>query len=121
MSFKNMASIAVLVVAVAFAIQLVGQNGVEAHQTSGQAGTSSQSSNLQFEYARLQLSDDGEKVTWLVAGNDRVRTESLKAAYQRLGGKGRTTFANMLDQIGSQGWSLVQVEGGVWIFTRQAS
>lgn len=122
MSFKNVASIAVLVVAVAFSIQLVGQTGVEARPASFQATqTQQQTAVQQVEYARLQLEDDGDQVTWLVGGNGQVRTESLRQAYQRLGGRGRSTFANMLDQIGSLGWSLVEVNDNTWIFTRRAS
>lgn len=113
MSFKNVASIAVLVVAVAFAIQLVGLNGATAQQTGNQSASG-------FEFARLQVEAD-DTVTWLVGGNLPVRTESLRAAFQRMGGRGKSTFANMLDQIGSEGWSLVQKDGSVWIFTRRAS
>ena len=122
MSFKNVVAIAVLVVAVAFSIQLVCQSGVEARPARYQAvATQQQNAVRQVEYARLVVEAGGEQVTWLVGGNDQVRTESLRQAYQRLGGRGRSTFANMLDQIGSLGWSLVEVNDGTWIFTRQAS
>ena len=119
MSFKNVASIAVLIVAVAFSIQLVGQAGVEARPASYPA--QQQNAVRQVEYARLQVEAGGEQVTWLVGGNDQVRTESLRQAYQRLGGRGRSTFANMLDQIGSLGWSLVEVNDGTWVFIRPAA
>ena len=122
MSFKNVVAIAVLVVAVAFSIQLVCQSGVEARPARYQAvATQQQNAVRQVEYARLVVEAGDEQVTWLVGGNDQVRTESLRQAYQRLGGRGRSTFANMLDQIGSLGWSLVEVNDGTWIFTRQAS
>ena len=122
MSLKNVTSIAVLVVAVAFSIQLVSQTGVEAGPASYPAVTTQQQNAVrQVEYARLQVEAGGEQVTWQVGGNDQVRTESLRQAYQRLGGRGRSTFANMLDQIGSLGWSLVEVNDGTWIFTRSAS
>ena len=105
MSFKNVASIAVLVVAVAFSIQLVFQTDVEARPASYQA-VAAQQQNIavqQVEFARLQVEADGDQVTWLIGGNGQVRTESLRQAYQRLGGRGRATFSNMLDQIGSLG------------------
>ena len=123
MSFKNVASIAVLVVAVAFSIQLVCQTGVEARPASYQAVAAPQQNIVvqQVEFARLGVEADGDQVTWLIGGNGQVRTESLRQAYQRLGGRGRATFANMLDQIGSLGWSLVEVNGDTWIFTRRAS
>ena len=121
MSFKNVASIAVLVVAVAFSIQLVCQAGVEARPASYQTVAAQQQNAVrQVEYARLQVEAD-EQVTWLVGGNVQVRTESLRQAYLRLGGRGRATFANLLNQIGSLGWSLVEVNGDTWIFTRRAS
>jgi len=121
MSFKNVGSIAVLVVAVAFSIQLVCQTGVEARPTTYQeVSTQQRNAVRRVQYARLQVEADGEQVTWLVGGNTQVRTESLRQAYQRLGGRGRSTFANMLDQIGLLGWSLVEVNGNTWIFTRQA-
>ena len=121
MTFKNVASLAVLVVAVAFSIQLVSQTVVDARPASYQATQSQRIAVRQVEYARLQVEPDGEQVTWLVGGNDQVRTESLRQAYQRLGGRGRATFANMLDQIGSLGWSLVEVNDSTWIFTRRVS
>ena len=125
MSLKNVASVAVFVVAVAFSIQLVCQTGVEARPASYQAVAAPQQTNTivrqQVEYARLRVEADGDQVTWLIGGNGQVRTESLRQAYQRLGGRGRSTFANMLDQIGSLGWSLVEVNGNTWIFTRRVS
>ena len=120
MKFQNVAGLAVLIVTVAFAIQLVQQNGVEAQETSSQQ--MQQSSISSVEYARLRVESDGENVTWLISGTDRVRTESIRAAYRRLGGQdGRGRFSDLLDQIGSEGWNLIQTSDNTWIFSRRAS
>ena len=115
MNIKNMAGIAVLVVTVAFAIQLIQQNNVQANPPVQNA----QAQEVQtFEFARLVVSEDGEDVTWLIGGNVRNRTESVRAAYRRLGGTGQGSFADLLNQIGSGGWNMVEVDGSVWIFSR---
>ena len=121
MNFKNVAGVTVVVLVVAFAIQLGQQNKVEAQQASQSvAQKSSTSQNAQaIEYAMLEVGEN-DTVTWLIGGNDRVRTESVKATYRRLGGKGRGSFSDLLNQIGSDGWNLVQKDGNTWIFSRRA-
>jgi len=123
MNIKNIAGVAVLVLTVAFAIQLVQHNNAEARSPIQVSQTQSQSSStrsLGIEYAMLRIEDDGESVTWLIGGNDRVRTESVKETYRRLGGRGRGSFSDLLNQIGTMGWSLVQKDGSTWIFSRRA-
>ena len=115
MNIKNMAGIAVLVVTVAFAIQLIQQNNAQANPPVQDAQTQELQS---IEFARLVVSEDGENVTWLIGGNVRNRTEPVRAAYRRLGGTGQGTFADLLDQIGSGGWNLVELNGSTWIFSR---
>lgn len=123
MNIKNIAGIAVLVLTVAFAIQLVQQNNAEAQSPAqavqAQVPASSQSAQA-VEFARLLVEENGEDVTWLIGGTDRVRTESVRAAYRRLGGTDRGTFSDLLNQIGAGGWNLVENNGNVWIFTRRA-
>jgi hypothetical protein len=76
------------------------------------------SQNL-FSYARLVVTDGGEKTTWFVGGaNTNPRTESIRETYRKLGGKERPSFANLLDQIGLEGWRLLQKDGDTWIFVR---
>ncbi|QEG21216.1 hypothetical protein [Mariniblastus fucicola] len=117
MSIKNIAGIAVLVVVVAFAIQLVQQRNVQARQTSTKAATQTVQA---IEYAILEVDADGSNVTWLIGGNDRVYTESVKSTYRRLGGRGQGSFSDLLNQIGSDGWSLNQKDDSIWIFSRLA-
>ncbi len=119
MNSKNVFAVAALVLAAAFAIQMLQQNEVEARQSTAQQQTTSQNSQA-IEFARLQIEEE-DSVTWLIGGNDRVRTESVRATYRRMGGSGRGSFADLLNQIGSDGWSLEQKDGNVWIFSRRAS
>lgn len=124
MTTRNVVGIAILVLAVAVSVQSVQQNNAAAQQQQSvqQANSSTSSSTDSFQYARLTVADKGEKVTWLTGGNDRVRTESLGRVFRRLGGNAsRIDLANLLDQIGSQGWQLVQRDGDTWIFMRRAS
>ena len=84
MNFKNMAGIAVLVLTVAFAIQLVQQNNVQANAPFQDAVEVEVEEVQTFEFARLVVSENGEEVTWLIGGNVRNRTESVRAAYLSL-------------------------------------
>ena len=119
MNTKNVFAAAALIVAAAFAIQMLQQNQAEARQSTTQSQSTSQNTQG-IEFARLQFEEE-DSVTWLIGGNDRVRTESVKATYRRLGGSGRGSFADLLNQIGSDGWNLEQKDGNVWIFSRRAS
>ena len=123
MNIKNIAGIAVLILTVAFAIQLVQQNSAQAKAPvqGTQIASAQQSRNVQaIEYARLEADLDADEVTWLIGGNAPVRTETVRATYRRLGGTGRGTFADLLNQIGVGGWRLFQKDGRIWIFTRLA-
>jgi len=122
-TMKNLIGIGFLVIAVALAIQLVQKNNAQAKSPvqGTQVASQQQSQNVQaVEYARLQADPDSDAVTWLIGGNDRVRTETVKATYRRLGGNGRGTFSDLLNQIGAGGWNLVQKDGNNWIFSRLA-
>ena len=116
MNSKNVFGIAALIFATAFAVQTFQQHSVEA-QASQQTQNAQSASAV--EYAVLEV--DGDNVTWKVSGNQIQRTESIKSAYRRLGGSNRGTFADLLDEIGSSGWELVQVQSSNWIFTRDES
>ena len=124
MTTQKVTGIAILFLAVAFTVQMVQQNGASAQQqqTRQLNGATATANAVSVEYARLVIEDDEDNVTWLVGGNDRVRTESLSRTFRRLGGNAsRIDLANLLDQIGSQGWTLVQRVGNEWIFMRRAS
>jgi len=97
MKIKNLAGIAILVVAVAFAIQLIPQNNAQANPPL--QSTQTQAVRPPVEFARLLVSESGEEVTWLIGGNTRIRTESVTAAYRRLGGTGQGSFSDLLNQI----------------------
>jgi hypothetical protein len=87
-----------------------------------QSATATQVTAQTFEFARLQFEDE-DSVTWLIGGNARVRTESVRATYRRLGGRGTFpgSFSDLLNQIGSEGWNLTEKDGDVWIFSRPTS
>lgn len=123
MAFRNVFGIAILFLAVAFCIQSAQQNAVVAQQqTRQQTNSSSTQSSESFQYARLVISNKEGDVTWLVGGNDVVRTESLRRTFRRLGGNAaRIDLANLLDHVGSLGWELVQRDGSTYIFKRRAS
>ena len=116
MSLKHFTVVIVLVFTVALAIQLGQRNRVEAKSPIPVP----QSSQQAIEYAMLQADLEEDTVTWLIGGNDRVRTESVLATYRRLGGTGRGSFPDLLNQIGADGWRLVQKDAQTWIFSRSA-
>ena len=112
MNIRNIAGVALLVVAVALAIQLVQQSQVKAKPTpipQKAAGV---------KYAILEVLNDGSSVSWRPGGNLPVRTESVRAAFQRFGGTGPSEFTDLLNQIGSRGWQLVEKDGNLWIFSQ---
>ena len=111
MNKKNVLGVSALIIATVFATQMVQQDRVEAQP-------SAQTQTVQgIEYAILDFEDDSN-VTWRLGGVVNVRTESIRTTYRRLGGQGRGTFADLLDQIGSQGWNFQQKDGNLWIFSR---
>ena len=112
MNTKNILGVAVLIFAALFATQMMQQDRVEAQQSNNQA-----QSDQSIEYARLEVNDT-DQVTWRLGGVINPRTETVTTTYRRLGGQGRGTFADLLDQIGSEGWNLVQKDGNLWIFSR---
>lgn len=115
MNTKNVIGIAALVIAVVFAMQIIRQDRVEAQQSS------EVTQNVEaVEYAMLDVEGE-DRVTWRIGGIVNERTESVRTAYRRLGGEGRGTFPDLLNQIGSGGWNLIQKDGGRWIFSRRAS
>lgn len=70
-----------------------------------------------FEYATLSTAQNGNFV-FDVGGEVLPRTLSLNALFVELGGKGRPTFANLLNEIGADGWELIQVTDAGWLFKR---
>ena len=115
MKTKNVIGIAALIIAALFAIQMIQQDRVEAQQSNSRTQTSQA-----IEYARLVVENE-DNVTWLIGGVENIRTESVTTTYRRLGGQGRGTFADLLDQIGTERWSLIEKDGNIWIFSRQAT
>ena len=120
MNSKNVFAITALVVAATFAIQLLQPNQPLQSTAQAQVAAKAAAKVAAIEFARLDYQDE-DNVTWLIGGNVRVRTESVKATYRRLGGKGQGSFSDLLNQIGSDGWNLLQKDGNVWIFSRRAS
>jgi len=118
MNTKNVFGIAALIIAAAFAVQMFQQTQAEARQPTTRLQT--QSTSPAVEFARLEIVEE-DAVTWLIGGNDPVRTESVRETYRRLGGTGRGSFSDLLNQIGSDGWNLIDREGNFWIFSRRAS
>ena len=114
MNTKNVLGISALIIAAVFATQMMQQDRVEAQQSSTRTRVAQA-----VEYAMLEIEDESN-VTFRVGGVINVRTESLTATYRRLGGTDRGTFSDLLDQIGSAGWQLIQKEGNTWIFSRTA-
>ena len=71
------------------------------------------------EYAELTIQDGG--YTFTVSGtNVRPRTYNLDGLYRFLGGQNTPNFVNLLGQIGSDGWTLVDVDPqrSVYLFKR---
>lgn len=114
MRLKHFASVIVLVFGLAFAIQLGGQNRAAAKPLPQQSLQEVQA----IEYAMLNVGLEEDAAMWLIGGNERPRTESVIATYRRLGGSGRGSFSDLLNQIGESGWRLVQKDGQTWIFSR---
>lgn len=104
-----------MIIAALVAVQFFSQVQVEAQQSSD-ATPSVQA----VEYAMLDVEGENS-VTWRIGGVVNERTETVRATYLRLGGQGRGTFSDLLDQIGAGGWNLIQEDGGRWIFSRAAS
>ena len=111
MNTKNVIGIAVLIIAVVVAIQTIQQSHVEAQQSTARAQSQT------VEYAVLDFVNE-DQVTFTTGGLVTVRTESIRNTYRRLGGQGRGSFVDLLNQIGSLGWNLVEKDGEVWIFSR---
>lgn len=111
MKAKNVIGIVVLVITVAFATTMVQQNRVDARQVAARAGAGV------VVYALLEVKGP-DKVSWRVGGNEVVRVESVQRTIQRLGGTGDYEFIDLLNQIGQNGWTLQQIDGENWIFTR---
>ena len=111
-TFLGLAAVAVLVVAT---FQFTNATPVNAA-----AKVTRQADEVEIRYARLIVSDDETQTTFLVGGNNVVRLdETLRETYQRLGGRQRADLANLLDQIGSNGWRLIQKDGNTWIFSQR--
>ena len=114
MNTKNVFGIAALIIAVVFAMQIFQQVRVEAKQTSTET-----ISTQAFEFAVLDF-DGQNNVTWRIGGVVNPRTEPIRTTFRRLGGEGRGTFADLLNQIGLEGWNLIEKDSNLWIFSRPA-
>jgi len=71
-----------------------------------------------FEYAQLSFSNN--QVTWVLGNTDVDPVPvNLAQAIRNLGSsRSKATRANLLYAIGQQGWELVIISDGVWIFKR---
>ena len=117
MTTKNVIGIAALIIAVVFATQMTQQVRVEAQQT-----TSRTQSGQAVEYAVLEVQDENNVTFRLGDVNPaNVRTESVANTYRRLGGRNRGTFPDLLNQIGSLRWNLIEKDGNNYIFSRPAT
>lgn len=116
MKMQNVLGVAVLILTIALACQMVPDNSVTAAIQNDQEAVSASA----VEFARLQVDSDDE-VTWLIGDTNLIRTESVRQTYRRLGGRGLGNFSDLLNQIGAGGWRLIQKDGDVWIFSRKAS
>ena len=116
MNKKNVLGIAALVIAAVFVMQMMQQDRAEARPTTQAQATQA------IEYAILEVQDD-DNVTFRVGGiaESQLRTESVRTTYRRLGGQDRGTFADLLNQIGSEGWNLIEKDGNLYIFSRLAT
>ena len=73
-----------------------------------------------FEYAQVTFNEATSKVL-IERGNTNVAPVEvdLPLAIRQMGGNNRRpTFANLLDLIGGEGWELILIENGKWIFKR---
>jgi len=120
MKLKDYAFVGLLIVAIAFLVQPANmQETLAAPQSSTRAQEAQQDSGSAtvWEFARLRV-ESSDQVIWLVGGTQNPRTETVRGLFRRLEGSGNGTFADLLDQIGANGWRLVQLSGNDWIFSR---
>jgi hypothetical protein len=75
----------------------------------------SQSTN--WEYAQLVVMSE-DQFQFLIGGDIPVRTRSTRELLGDLGGNGKPTLANLLNQIGYKGWELVAMNDTSWTFKR---
>ena len=90
-------------------------NSTPAHSSES---ATNQRSQIGIAYAQLVVLND-DQVTWDPGGNNLARTETLDSTYRRLGGSQRTSFVNLLNVIGNNGWELVTVSSNVWTFKQR--
>jgi len=71
-----------------------------------------------WEYARLAV--DGELASFQAGENNlEIEVFGVEELYRRLGGTFRPNLTNLLNVIGKDGWELVVIEDGVWVFKRK--
>jgi hypothetical protein len=75
------------------------------------------SQSTSWEYAQLVIIGEDD-FQFLIGGDIPVRTRSTRALLGDLGGNGKPTLANLLNQIGSKGWELVAINDTSWTFKR---
>ena len=102
-----------------FAILLVGCTSAVFYSFASPA-MSQQATTVQrrsqISYAQLII--QGDDVTWDEGGAAIARVGTLDNTYRRLGGNQRTSLVNLLNEIGNDGWELVEVANNVWTFKR---
>lgn len=89
-----------------------------AQRQDGRLVKPDRSTPVVWQYAMLAV--DGELASFQ-AGENNLELEILGVddLYRRLGGTFRPNFTNLLNLLGRQGWELVTVEEGVYIFKRR--
>ncbi len=71
-----------------------------------------------FSYAELTIQGE-DNVVWDLGGNVAPRSRTLAAVYYEQGGNQRVTIVNLLNELGNDGWELIQVGENVWTFKRK--
>ena len=76
------------------------------------------SQSNKWEYARLVVIGEDE-LSFLRGGDQPDRIRSTRGLLGDLGGNGKPSLANVLNQIGTKGWELVTIENSTWTFQRR--
>jgi hypothetical protein len=122
MKMQNVLGVAVLVLLAALIFQTTNESPVSASAVTTTAPFQAGANAAGFEYARLVVFDNNQNVQWQIGGqNNFFPKDTVANTFSRLGGRGPNRFSDLLNQIGSQNWKLVQKDGSVWIFIREAS
>ena len=92
-----------------------------AYSNPGLATAQQQARAVGVSYAQLTI--NGEQYIWDVGGLEDPRERTLSSLLRVLGSRNKSTFVNLLNAIGSQGWVMIESnesDDGVqqWTFRR---